>query len=65
MKQPRYKSKVLWAAVAAEVVLLLQMFGVFNRLGLSMDTVQQAITGLLGILVGFGILNDPTSKSSF
>ena len=63
MNQNRLKSKVLWAAVVAQIVSLLLALGVIDTtLG---DTVNQITAGVLQLLVLFGVLNNPTDGESF
>lgn len=60
MKQNRLRSKVVWAAVLAQVLILVSMY-------IPQISEQVKITGsvVLEILTIFGILNDPTSKNNF
>ena len=63
MNQNRLKSKVLWAAVAAQIVSLLLALGVIDTtLG---ATVNEITAGVLQLLVLFGVLNNPTDGESF
>lgn len=63
MNQNRLKSKVLWAAVVAQIVSMLLAFGVIDTsLG---DTVNQITAGVLQLLVLFGVLNNPADSESF
>ena len=63
MNQNRLKSKVLWAAVVAQIISLLLALGVIDTtLG---DTVNQITAGVLQLLVLFGVLNNPTDGESF
>ena len=58
--QKRFKSKVVWAAVLAQVLLIV---------GLYLPEVSEEIkivgTAVIEILTLFGILNNPTDKESF
>ena len=63
--QNRWKSKLMWAAVASQLIILLQLVGVFKALGLDAGTVSQGITLVLGMLVTLGVLNNPTDKENF
>jgi len=60
--QNRYKSKVLWASLGALILFILK-----NLLKFDIDEglFNQFIDILLITLTGFGILNNPTSKSNF
>lgn len=65
MKQNRWKSKVLWASVAAQVLVLLQLTGAFQAMGIDAGVAGQIVAVVLGMLSTFGILNNPTDKESF
>jgi len=61
MKQNRFKSWALWLAVAALVVFCVKEFA-----GLDIsDTVNGPMNVLLPVLVGFGIINNPTDRNNF
>lgn len=62
MEQSRWKSKVLWMAIIAQVVALLGMFGVYNLIGITQDWLQGVLTGVLELLVILGVVNNPTDK---
>lgn len=63
MEQNRFKSKVFWAAVAAQIFSMLLLLGVVDA-GMS-ETMQNVVGGVLQLLVLFGVLNNPTDKASF
>ncbi|MBQ9263749.1 MAG: holin [Clostridia bacterium] len=60
MKQNRLKSWALWTALAALITFCLKEF--FD-LDLSAP-INGLMDMLLPVLVGFGIVNDPTSKNA-
>jgi len=61
MKQNRFKSWALWLSVAALIVFCVkEFFGV--DIG---ETVDGLLNVLLPVLVGFGIINNPTDKINF
>lgn len=61
--QNRFKSKVVWAAIAAQVITLLVTVGVIDT---SMSAVLEGvILSVLELLVAFGILNNPSNKENF
>ena len=62
MEQNRLKSWAVWAGLAGLVYLLLTKVG-----GLSIDSQvwEEILTALGTVLVGFGILNNPTNNSGF
>ena len=56
MKQNRFKSWALWTAIAALVVWCVKEFG-----GIDISTDMNAFLNVaLPVLVGFGIVNNPT-----
>ena len=61
MKQNRLRSWPLWTALAALIVFCLKEFCDMDLT----DPVSRLMDVLLPVLVGFGIVNDPTSKDSF
>ena len=63
MEQSRFSSPVLWSSLAAQVLVILVTLGVIDT-GLS-EAITGLVTSLLQLLVAFGVLNNPTSKSSF
>ena len=61
MEQNRFKSWALWTAIAALIVFCVKEFS-----GLDIGpTVDGLLDVLLPVLVGFGIVNNPTDKSNF
>lgn len=65
MIQNRFKSKVLWAAIVAQLIALGQLTGLFVQIGIDAGTVGNVAAGVLQLLVLFGILNNPADKSNF
>lgn len=63
MEQSRFFSPILWSSLAAQVLVILVTLGVIDT-GLS-EAITGLVTSLLQLLVAFGVLNNPTSKSSF
>ena len=61
--QNRLKSKVVWAAVIAQVLAILLALGVIDA-GQS-EAINAVITAVLQLLVVFGILNNPENPSGF
>ncbi len=65
MEQNRMKSPVFWASLTAQLVSLMAFLGVFVRLGVASEVVEQTVAMLLQMLVVFGVLNNPTNKEGF
>jgi uncharacterized membrane protein len=64
-KQSRWKSKVLWAAIAAQVIAILAFTGVLKLIGVSEDWVNTVIGGVLQLLVLLGVINNPTDSENY
>lgn len=58
----RFKSPVVITSLLSLVFLILTNLNVID---LDSDTIQNIINALITILVGFGILNNPTDKEGF
>ena len=58
MKQNRLKSWALWVAIGALVVFCVKEFAGLDVSG----TVNGLLDVLCPVLVGFGIINDPTTQ---
>jgi Bacteriophage holin. len=63
MKQNRFESPVLWAAVVAQMLAILVVLGVID-IGQS-EAVSAVVAGILQLLVAFGVLNNPTQQDGF
>ena len=59
IKQNRFKSKIVWLAVLAQVIIVLQLTGALSISDIAI--VNGVVVSLLEILSLFGILNNPTS----
>lgn len=60
-KQSRWRSKLLWAAILAQVVSILMMVGVID-VGLG-ETINNVGGGVLQLLSLLGIVNNPTDSA--
>ena len=63
--QVRYKSKAAWASLLALLGMILGAFGLYEKIGIDGTQYQNLCDMLLAALVAFGILNNPTSSSTF
>ena len=61
MKQDRIKSKVVWVAVLAQIVLILN----FVLTPEQISAIQVIVMAVIECFTIFGILNDPTNKNGF
>jgi uncharacterized membrane protein len=63
--QSRWRSPVVWMSIAALLAFILKSFGVFSSFGFTEDTFKEFFGLLCGVLIAFGILNNPTDKQNF
>lgn len=61
MEQNRFKSPVLWASLAAQLLSMLVLVGAIDT-GVS-EAVEAVIAAVLQLLAAFGVLNNPTNPS--
>jgi len=62
--QKRNRSLVMWSAIAAQVLAILQLAGIFRAIGVDFSLAGDIVAGVLQLLVLFGILNSPTTANS-
>lgn len=61
MEQNRFKSWALWVSIAALVVYVVKI-----ATGYDLGPIWEELSNLLlPVLVGFGIINNPTDKANF
>ncbi len=65
MKQNRFRSWALWFSVIGAVWVILSAFGLPQKWGLSEGVFKTVVDAIGTILIGFGILNNPTYKENF
>lgn len=63
--QPRYKSWALWLSVLGAIGVILNATGVFEKIGLDSTSWDIIVNAVGSILIGFGIVNNPTNKTGF
>ena len=63
--QPRYKSWAMWLSIFGALGVILNAVGVFEKIGINNEAWDVIINAVGSILIGFGILNNPTNKSYF
>lgn len=59
MKQNRWKSKVLWLGLAAQVLSILVMVEVIDIS--QSEAIEALVSAVLTVLGAFGVVNDPTT----
>lgn len=62
-EQHRLKSWALWVSVLGLLGLILEMTGVFGKLGLDSAEWDMIITSVGSVLTAFGIVNNPTART--
>lgn len=65
MKQNRFKSWALWLSVIGAVWVILSAFGLPQKWGITEGVFKTVVDAIGTILIGFGILNNPTDKENF
>ena len=65
MKQSRWKSPVVYISLGGAIGIILQAFGVFDKLGLTSVSWDTAINSICTAAVALGILNNPTDSTKF
>lgn len=63
--QNRLKSWAVWVSVLGAVWTILNAFGLPEKWGIPETTFKTVVDAIGCILIGFGILNDPTNKNGF
>ena len=64
-RQNRFRSWAVWVSVAGALWVILQAFGLTERWNLDHDVAKTIFNALGTILIGFGILNNPTDRLNF
>ena len=63
MNQDRLRSKVVWMAILAQVVIVMQVTGVLPVSDI--EIVNTVVTAVIQVLVLIGVLNNPTNSEKF
>lgn len=61
----RFKSPVVWLSFITELVVILGLWGVYEKIGVDQKVVAATLTFIIVSLGSFGILNNPKDKSNF
>lgn len=64
MEQNRFKSWALWVSLAGALWVILSAFGVTEALGITETEWNTLLDAIGTVLIVFGVVNNPTSKSS-
>lgn len=63
--QNRFKSKYLWLAIFALVGFILKNWGLFDVIGLNTESFNELVDLILAVLIGLGVVNNPTDKQKW
>lgn len=63
--QNRFKSRVLWVAVLAQIVSVIGLVGGWEAIGITSEVFQGVATAILEILTLLGVLNNPTDGENW
>jgi len=61
----RLKSPALWISVCGALWVIAEAFGLTEKWGITESSFKTVIDAISTILIGFGILNNPTDKDNF
>lgn len=64
IRQSRWKSWALWVSIAGAVWTILSALGYPEKWGISESTFKTILDAVGVILIGFGIVNNPTSANT-
>lgn len=64
-KQNRFRSWAVWLSALGALWVILSAFGLPQKWGITNETFETVLNAVGTILVGFGILNNPTDKENF
>lgn len=65
LMKERLRSWAVWLSVFGAVGVILNAFGVFERIGIDSATFDVIVNAVGTVLIAFGILNNPTDKTGF
>jgi uncharacterized membrane protein len=65
MTQNRFKSKWLWLAITAQVIVIAKLSGADIYFGLDLGAIEMLIESVLQLLVIVGIINNATDKEKW
>ncbi len=61
----RLKSWAVWTSVLGALAVILNAFGVFEKIGIDSASFDMIVNAVGSVLIAFGILNNPTDKTAF
>ena len=65
LMKERLKSWAVWLSVFGALGVILNAFGIFEKIGIDSATFDVIVNAVGSVLIAFGILNNPTDKTGF
>ncbi len=65
LMKERLKSWAVWLSVFGALGVILNAFGIFEKIGIDSATFDVVVNAVGSVLIAFGILNNPTDKTGF
>jgi len=65
MTQSRWTSKLMWAAIIVQVVVIADVVGLWQLIGIERSVFTVVADAVLQLAVIVGIINDPTNKTGW
>lgn len=65
MLQSRWKSPVLWTAIAGQLLIVLKLTGLWTLIGIPENVATDTVAAIIQLLVIIGILNNPTDATNW
>jgi uncharacterized membrane protein len=63
--QSRWRSKVLWAAIIIQLIVIADVVGLWSLIGLEKTTFTIIADAVLQVLVLVGVINNPTDSEGW
>lgn len=63
--QSRWTSKLMWSAIILQVVIIADVVGLWQLIGIDKNVFTTVVTAVLQVLVIVGVVNDPTNKTGW
>lgn len=63
--QSRWKSYVLWSAIIAQVIVIADVVGLWQTIGIEKSVFTTVLAAVLQVLVIVGVVNNPTDSKGW
>lgn len=64
-KQSRWTSKLMWGAIIVQFIVVADVVGLWQAIGIEKSTFTIVADAVLQLLVIVGVINDPTNKTGW